>query len=204
MEQNRASKQEMKSKATKQKILDVSLKLMGEKGYDQMQVSQICRVAGVSVGAFYHHFSSKEDIIIEAYKEVDEYFTTFVIPTLKDIQPLERIVQYIGFQAKYAADKGYDLMSQLYKSQIFNGSSFFISSSRVLPQGLKEIILEGQENKQLRQDVSAEFVARQLLRFSRGIIYDWCVHHGEYDLVSEMEVAIRLFAGCLLSETARS
>lgn len=200
MEQKKTSKQEMKSKATKQKILDISLRIMREKGYDQMQVSHICKEAGVSVGAFYHHFPSKEDIIIEAYKEVDEYFTDYVIPVLKDVEPSERIIQYIGYQAKYAADKGYELMSQVYKTQIFNGNSFFVSSSRVLPQGLKQIILEGQERQQFRQDLSAEFVTRQLLRFSRGIIYDWCVHQGTYELVEEMESAIRLFSGCLLND----
>jgi TetR/AcrR family fatty acid metabolism transcriptional regulator len=193
------SKQELKSNTTKQKILDAALHLLTEKGFDQMQVSQICKSAGVSVGAFYHHFSSKEDIIIETYKEVDEYFVRQVIPLLKSLTVKERIVEYIGIQAKYAADKGVELISQLYKSQIFSGRSFFISTGRALPQGLKEMILEGQRTEQIRNDLPADYITSQLLRFARGIIYDWCVHNGDYCLITEMKTSVQLFLHCFLN-----
>ncbi len=196
----RQSKQELKSKSTKQKILDIALKLLGEKGFDQMQVSQICKLAGISVGAFYHHFSSKEDIIVEAYKEVDEFFVLHVIPSLKDLEVKERIIEFIGWQAKYASDKGFELISQLYKSQIFSGSSFFISPERALPQGLKEIVEEGQRNHQILNDLSADYITNQLLRYARGIIYDWCVHKGEYCLVTEMKTSVQLFLHCLMCD----
>lgn len=194
------SKQELKSNATKQKILDIALKLLSERGFDQMQVNQICKLAEISVGAFYHHFSSKEDIIVETYKEVDEYFIHHVIPSLKDLEVRERIIEYVGLQAKYASDKGFELISQLYKSQIFSGSSFFISAGRALPQGLKEIVEEGQQNNQIRNDLSADYITNQLLRYARGIIYDWCVHKGEYCLISELKTSVRLFLKCFSNE----
>ncbi|MDP4085954.1 MAG: TetR/AcrR family transcriptional regulator [Bacillota bacterium] len=197
---NIKSKQELKSKATKQKILNIALQLLSEKGFDQMQVNQICKLAGISVGAFYHHFSSKEDIIIETYKEVDEYFIQHVFPAVKGMAIRESIVEYIGLQAKYAADKGVELISQLYKSQIFSGNSFFISSDRALPQGLKEIVEKGQQNHQIRNDLSSNYITNQLLRYARGIIYDWCVHKGEYCLIKEMKTSIELFSCCFFKD----
>ena len=52
---------------TVQKILEVSLKLFLEKGYDKTTMQDIVdNLGGLSKGAIYHHFKSKEDIFIAA------------------------------------------------------------------------------------------------------------------------------------------
>ena len=49
---------------TVQKILDVSLKLFTEKGYEQTTILDIVdNLGGLTRGAFYHHFKSKEDVL---------------------------------------------------------------------------------------------------------------------------------------------
>ena len=48
---------------TVQKILDVSLKLFLEKGYEETTVLDIIHnMGGMTRGAFYHHFKSKEEV----------------------------------------------------------------------------------------------------------------------------------------------
>ncbi|MEG0366477.1 MAG: TetR/AcrR family transcriptional regulator [Coprobacillus sp.] len=48
---------------TVQKILDVSLQLFNEKGYEKTTIADIIVALGMSKGAIYHHFKSKDDII---------------------------------------------------------------------------------------------------------------------------------------------
>ncbi|MCL2192998.1 MAG: TetR/AcrR family transcriptional regulator [Treponema sp.] len=49
---------------TVQKILDVSLKLFTEKGYEETTILDIVdNLGGLTRGAFYHHFKSKEDVL---------------------------------------------------------------------------------------------------------------------------------------------
>lgn len=49
---------------TVQKILDVSLKLFLEKGYEETTVLDIvANLDGLTRGAFYHHFKSKEEVL---------------------------------------------------------------------------------------------------------------------------------------------
>lgn len=49
---------------TVQKILEVSLKLFLEKGYEETTVLDIVdHLGGLTRGAFYHHFKSKEEVI---------------------------------------------------------------------------------------------------------------------------------------------
>lgn len=50
---------------TVEKILDVSMRLFMEKGYENTSIQDIIdNLGGLSKGAIYHHFKSKEDIIL--------------------------------------------------------------------------------------------------------------------------------------------
>jgi len=48
---------------TVRKILDVSLRLFQEKGYEATTIQDIVDALGMSKGAIYHHFNSKEAIL---------------------------------------------------------------------------------------------------------------------------------------------
>lgn len=48
---------------TVEKILSVSLRLFNEKGYEKTTIQDIVNELGMSKGAIYHHFKSKEEIV---------------------------------------------------------------------------------------------------------------------------------------------
>ncbi len=48
--------------ATREKLYTVGIKLLRAKGFDNVHIEQIAKDAGVSIGTFYHHFSSKLDL----------------------------------------------------------------------------------------------------------------------------------------------
>lgn len=54
---------EYNSQATIESILSVSAKLFLEKGFDKTSMQDIATTAGISKGAIYHHFQSKDEII---------------------------------------------------------------------------------------------------------------------------------------------
>jgi AcrR family transcriptional regulator len=51
------------SQQTISNIIDVAAKLFAEKGYEQTTIQDIVDGLGMSKGAIFHHFSSKEDIV---------------------------------------------------------------------------------------------------------------------------------------------
>jgi AcrR family transcriptional regulator len=51
------------SKIRKQELIDAALRLFYEKGYEQTSIDDINREVGVTKGAFYYHFTSKEDLL---------------------------------------------------------------------------------------------------------------------------------------------
>lgn len=53
-----------RSLETQERILTAANTLFSSNGYEKTGVSQICQAAGVSKGAFYHHFPSKHNIFM--------------------------------------------------------------------------------------------------------------------------------------------
>ncbi len=54
-------------------ILDVSVELFLNKGYDNTSIQDIIdHLGGLSKGAIYHHFKSKEAILIEVYNRISK------------------------------------------------------------------------------------------------------------------------------------
>lgn len=47
----------------RRELLDCAQRLFFERGYDRTSVSDVIAAAGVSKGAFYHYFSSKEELV---------------------------------------------------------------------------------------------------------------------------------------------
>jgi len=50
---------------TRAKILESAIECFSRTGYDATGVAEICRLAGVTKGAFYHHFPSKHAVFLE-------------------------------------------------------------------------------------------------------------------------------------------
>ena len=60
---------QIRSEVTRHKIVAAATRLFSLNGYDGTGVAEICEAAGVSQGAFYHHFPSKQDVFLTILNE---------------------------------------------------------------------------------------------------------------------------------------
>ena len=56
--------------SAREKVLAAAEELFFEQGYDATSVREVVERAGVTKGALYHHFTSKEDLLYEMYMEL--------------------------------------------------------------------------------------------------------------------------------------
>lgn len=86
--------------SAKEKILDSALKVIREKGYSATTVDDLCEAAGVTKGAFFHHFETKEQMAVSA----SEHWSTMTnrifesAPYQKISDPLEKLLAYVDFR----------------------------------------------------------------------------------------------------------
>jgi TetR/AcrR family transcriptional repressor of nem operon len=84
----------------KVKLLDASLSVIRTKGYAGTTVDDICEAAGVTKGAFFHHFKSKEQFAMSAAgyfaSMADATFSNAPYRSLPD--PVDRLLGYVDFR----------------------------------------------------------------------------------------------------------
>jgi len=64
--------QEERSEATRGKLLAVARKLFRNRGYAETFIEEIAARAGVTKGAFYHHFPDKKAIFLAVFHETEQ------------------------------------------------------------------------------------------------------------------------------------
>lgn len=85
---------------TRTRLLDAALMVIRTKGYAGTSVDDLCHAAGVTKGAFFHHFKSKEDMAVAAAAHfgtmAEGLFSQAAYRGLAD--PLERLLAYVDFR----------------------------------------------------------------------------------------------------------
>ncbi len=64
MNEARAARQQQRQQ-TRTKLVEAALRVFAEQGYDHATVEEISLAAGYSKGAYYFHFDSKEEVLLE-------------------------------------------------------------------------------------------------------------------------------------------
>lgn len=86
------------------RLLDAALAVIRRQGFAATSVDQLCRTAGVTKGAFFHHFRSKEDLGVAAAGHfcamADRLFDA---PWSGLADPAERVLGYIALRREIIA-----------------------------------------------------------------------------------------------------
>jgi TetR/AcrR family transcriptional regulator, transcriptional repressor for nem operon len=87
------------------RLLDAAMQVIRARGYSGTTVDDICSAAGLTKGAFFHHFGSKEELAVAAAahfsQRAERLFGTAPYRELAD--PLDRLLGYIDFRTALLA-----------------------------------------------------------------------------------------------------
>lgn len=179
MLQKELTKRQIQAQHTRNTIYSTAVDLMEKKGFQNITVEEICKIAGVSVGSFYNCFKSKSEILNEIFKQADEYFQNIGPDELKNGSAIDRIIRYFEIYAEYSVKRGVDFIKQLYGVR----NNLFITKGRYLQALLHDIISEGQESGEIGRDMTPDEAVEYMFIAIRGVVYHWCLYDGQFDLV---------------------
>jgi AcrR family transcriptional regulator len=177
--------------ATKLRITQVATELFKLNGFESVKIQDICQTAEISIGAFYHHFKSKSEIINTAYEQVD-ILVMDRLETRDFCSNLDKLLFLLGEGANMMEELGWVFVSEIYKNLLSIEGKYSTKPDRYIALEVRSIVEDSLKNGELDSSISSLDLTMIIMRISRGTIFDWCLHDGSYNLKSRMEFELNL------------
>lgn len=178
---NMEKKKNHKSESSKKAILDAALILVRQKGFPKTSIRDICKAAGLSIGAFYHHFPSKDALMNEAFLYFDRTLMEDGAKKYAALPPIAALKAVLLDQSAFTANEGYQVITEYYRALLQNETRGAVSPERQYYKAVHAQVERAQAAGALSSAVPAEELAELLIKFVRGNLVDWCLHNGDYD-----------------------
>lgn len=142
---------------TVNKILEVSKRLFLEKGYDNTKIQDIADELGMTKGAIYHHFESKEEIMNKLGETMFIHNNPFeIVKKRNDLNGLEKMK--LAIKLNQSNEQMVELTNQalpLLENPQILAKMFESNYQNLLPYWL-ELIQEGQEDGSIKTEQPKE------------------------------------------------
>lgn len=166
---------QVRSQETKARILKTALKLFSEEGYDATGVAEICQAAGVSKGAFYHHFPTKQAVFLELLDEWVTSLSAQMIPISTDSKSVpEALLEMAGMMDQVFEDASGRLPVFIefwrqahHHPDVWKAS---VAPYRTFRDYFAGLIQRGIEEGSLRSNVDPQAVAEVLVSMAVGLL----------------------------------
>jgi AcrR family transcriptional regulator len=146
---------------TVEKILDVSQRLFYEKGYEKTSIQDIVNeLGGLSKGAIYHHFKSKEDILCELEERIFRDNNPFaVVEKEKNLNGLQKLKYVIELNQKNQAMDENSQITEQFVPLLENPhilASTIQSNRKYLSPCFRKLIQEGIDDGSIKTKYAKE------------------------------------------------
>ena len=199
MRQSKPDKRKVQGAETKRKLYGIADRLFSERGFYDVSIEDITDEAGVTKGAFYVHFASKDALIsllIEDYvSRSDTDYTAFLEGLPDDMPCASAMLALAGKIADTLSNSlGCDNMKKVYRMLMTESAG----TEAVQEYGLdlytlvRGILEKGLERGEFTSPLSPEALSRHFVMALRGTAFEWCVRYPDFDLREQTIEHIRL------------
>ena len=200
-----------KSYETRQRIFDASLELFRENGFGGVSVEDITKRSGTSVGSFYHHFESKDEIVLvflqitqeQDYEDFERTIMSSEVFARKG--ELERLKDFLMFSVKANRSVGEEFLRVAISCMLNSDSDYlayryFLDPGRRFAVIAKRLIQEGQEADCIHADMSVDEVFKMIELFINGLEERWFLSRGAQPSIQEVSDLLDNFLYRMLSK----
>ena len=181
------------ARRTEEAILQAALELSRADSFDRVSVRDICQRAGITTGAFYHHFRSKEDLLSRGFSPLDRRMEEALAGHGEDT-PQERLWRILSTYAHFIEDQGWPLVARYYQRRLdAPDDAASMDPTRYTLRAMVDCLRRAEAEGLLLPGWSVEWTADFFFRHFRGVVLDWVLHRGEYPLLPKLEQDYALF-----------
>lgn len=192
------SKQQRKSKETKERIFQAAKQILQRDGYEQLSIKNICEAAGVSNGSFYHHFKTKDDLL-SYYIEDQPSINPELLDLPSNAEDAKNAIVHVYLNyVKYCRELGVEFMAGYYtpKNQALNPA---IRTERPYPIITVQTYLE----KAVAAGIislpfSLEEITTDIRMIVIGNVFEWSMRDGSVDFEGNMKRTLSNYLNSVL------
>lgn len=176
---------DIKAQETRRKLMETARKLLSTTEYMKLRVSDIAKAAGVSVGAFYLYFPSKQAVVTSQLLEINNNLSA-----MQPVDPTQSIEKqycgYVDYYHQYMLSNGYMLSKALQTAIMQEGIDAGAAGVSLQGEYLTRLIGAGIERGELRgSEQDAERFIRLFFDVINGVLYEWISAGGDNALLGE-------------------
>ncbi|MEU4489944.1 TetR/AcrR family transcriptional regulator [Streptomyces purpurascens] len=155
----------------REQILRAALDVFSERGERGSSLKEIADRVGMSQAGVLHYFESREDLLLAVLAERDALDTE---ATADVMSPGEAVARTVGHNARQPGLVDlFVTLSAAASDPAHPAHAFFKRRYTDLGARIQEGLDQGRRQKQIREDVDSDLMARLLLAVSDGIQLQW-------------------------------
>lgn len=187
------SKQQQKSKETKDKIFQAAKHILQKHGYEALSIKNICEEAGVSNGSFYHHFKTKDDLL-SYYIEEQPNINPDLLDVPQNADEVKSAIVYVYLNyVHYCQELGVEFMANYYtpKNQSLNP---LIRTERPYPiVTVHNYIQKCIDAGIIKPNQNIEDITTDIRMIVIGNVFEWCLKEGNADFEGNMKRSLEAY-----------
>jgi AcrR family transcriptional regulator len=175
-------------KDTAHRILIQAMKIFLEKGYHGTSIDDITRAAGVTKGALYWHFKSKEDLLKKIVEEFEKRFLDGLIQAVKDVRgdTQDKFEKYFRYNAAFSYYNrelcvSFTTLAAELVGAHHGTETEFRRIYKKYQKFLSSLILQGKKERVFKKEIDPDLAALIIIAFHDGILIRWFMNRNEID-----------------------
>jgi AcrR family transcriptional regulator len=182
-------RRERKKLATRRALQDVALRLVAERGLDQVTVEDISEAADVATRTFFNYFSSKEEALLGNVPEKEVTVHRLVVDRPATESPLEAVCQVLRTMTLRLAERREELLLRQrvidrHPGLIARQLGMYASFERALTAAVAERL-----GLEPADALYARVVAAAAVAAARSAVSSWMADQGRRPLADMVDAA---------------
>ena len=177
-----------RSTETVNRIIQAALELFVRNGYHGTSISDITRKVGVTKGALYAHFNSKEAVLIRIIEEFEIRFIDELIRSVSDLpgNALAKFHHAISFTSQFATQNQDLCVFLTFLTTELNADADFQPTLkkvyRKYQKFISQLVRQGVQQGLFKDELDPDLTGLSFVAVHDGMLHQWVLNRNHIDV----------------------